>query len=57
VAARLGGAVDVEVPIRTVFDQPTVAGLAVAVENLLIEDLSSLSDADAEHLLEQEVSS
>jgi hypothetical protein len=57
VAARLRGAVDVEVPIRTVFDQPTVAGLAAAVENLLIEELSGLSDADAEHLLEQEVSS
>jgi amino acid adenylation domain-containing protein len=55
VAARLRNAVDVEVPIRTVFDQPTVAGLAVAVENLLIEQLSGLSDTDAAHLLEEGV--
>jgi len=44
----------VDVPIRTVFDQPTVAKLATAVEGLLIEQLSLLSDADAARALEQE---
>ncbi|MGP3963942.1 amino acid adenylation domain-containing protein [Nonomuraea sp. 3N208] len=55
VAALLRNALDTEVPIRTVFDQPTVAGLATAVEKLLIEQLSALSDAEAAGLLDLEV--
>ncbi|MCK2215700.1 amino acid adenylation domain-containing protein [Actinomadura sp. ATCC 31491] len=54
VAALLGNAVEVEVPIRTVFDRPTVAGLAEAVEELLIEQLAGLSDAEAARLLDAE---
>ncbi|MEO3789456.1 amino acid adenylation domain-containing protein [Nonomuraea sp. B10E15] len=54
-AALLRNAVEVDVPIRTLFDQPTVAGLASAVEGLLIEQLSGLSDAEAARLLETEV--
>ncbi|MFC4531516.1 amino acid adenylation domain-containing protein [Sphaerisporangium dianthi] len=54
VAALLRNAVDVEVPIRTVFDRPTVAGLADAVESLLIEQLSGLSETEAAHLLDSE---
>ncbi|MGW0801595.1 amino acid adenylation domain-containing protein [Nonomuraea sp. NPDC002799] len=54
-AALLGNAVEVEVPIRTVFDEPSVAGLAAAIESLLIEQLSSLSDAEAARLLDAEV--
>ncbi|WXK67194.1 amino acid adenylation domain-containing protein [Nonomuraea sp. N2-4H] len=52
VAALLRNAVETEVPIRTVFDHPTVAGLAAAVERLVIEQLSALSDAEAAELLE-----
>ncbi|TMR36863.1 non-ribosomal peptide synthetase [Nonomuraea zeae] len=55
VAALLRNSLEVEVPIRTVFDHPSVTGLAAAVENLLIEELSSLSDAEAAHLLDTEV--
>jgi amino acid adenylation domain-containing protein len=52
VAARLRAAVDVEVPIRTVFDHPTVEGLAVAVEERLAAELSGLSDEEAAALLD-----
>ncbi|MED7924030.1 amino acid adenylation domain-containing protein [Nonomuraea sp. LP-02] len=54
VAALLGNAVEVEVPVRAVFDRPTVAGLAEAVEELLMEHLSDLSDAEAARLLDAE---
>ncbi|GGP09341.1 hypothetical protein GCM10012278_44650 [Nonomuraea glycinis] len=54
VAALLGNAIEAEVPIRTVFDRPTVAALAAAVETLLIEQLSGLSDAEAARLLNAE---
>jgi acyl-coenzyme A synthetase/AMP-(fatty) acid ligase len=54
VAALLRNAIDVDVPIRMVFDHPTVAELAAAVEELLIEQLSALSDAEAVRLLDAE---
>ncbi|MFC6081925.1 amino acid adenylation domain-containing protein [Sphaerisporangium aureirubrum] len=54
VAALLRNALDADVPIRMVFDHPTVAGLATAVEKLLIEQLTGLSEAEAAHLLDEE---
>jgi amino acid adenylation domain-containing protein len=54
VAALVSNAVDAELPLRTVFDHHTVADLAVAVEKLLIEQLSGVSDAEAARLLDEE---
>jgi amino acid adenylation domain-containing protein len=51
VAARLGAAIDTEVPIRTLFAHRTVESLANAVEELLVAALADLTDEDAERLL------
>jgi acyl carrier protein len=52
VAALLRNTLEAEVPIRTVFDQPTVAELAAAIEKVLIDQMSGLSDEEAAQLLE-----
>ncbi len=55
VSALLRNAIEVEVPIRMVFDRPTVAELASTLETLLVEQMSGLSDAEAAKLVEEEV--
>ncbi|WP_055479974.1 non-ribosomal peptide synthetase [Sphaerimonospora mesophila] len=52
IAARLRAATGVEVPIRTLFAQRTVAELAEAVEELLIAELSAMTDEEAAALLD-----
>ncbi|MFI1383522.1 amino acid adenylation domain-containing protein [Embleya sp. NPDC020886] len=49
--ARLGAAIELTVPIRALFADPTVAGLAASVEELLLAELDTLSEADAERLV------
>ncbi|MFJ8740896.1 amino acid adenylation domain-containing protein [Embleya sp. NPDC127516] len=49
--ARLGVAIELTVPIRALFADPTVAGLAASVEELLVAELDTLSEADAERLV------
>lgn len=51
VAARIRRATAVEVPIRTIFAQSTVAALAEAVEDLLIKELAGMTDEEAMNLL------
>lgn len=55
VAARLTALVEVDVPVRLVFDRRTLAAQAAAVESLLIEELDALSGA-ADDLVETEAS-
>ncbi|WP_051751313.1 non-ribosomal peptide synthetase [Streptosporangium amethystogenes] len=50
--ARLRAAVEVDVPIRTLFARSTVADLAAAVEELLVAELAEMSDEEAARLME-----
>ncbi|MEN3540493.1 amino acid adenylation domain-containing protein [Microbispora sp. ZYX-F-249] len=52
IAARLKAVIGVEIPIRTLFARRTVAEFAAAVEGVLLDTLSGLSDEEALHLLE-----
>jgi len=51
--ARLSDLFGVELSLRVLFDSPTVAGVAGEVEQALVADISSLSDAEAERQLSE----
>jgi amino acid adenylation domain-containing protein len=50
VAAKIRQTFDVELPLRTVFEAPTLGELALAVEELMIAKLDSLDEEDLEEL-------
>ena len=45
--ARIGDRFGVEMSLRSLFDNPTVAEMAVEVERLLVAELEAMSDDDA----------
>jgi acyl carrier protein len=49
--ARIGERFGVEMTLRSLFDNPTVAGMAAEVKRLVIADLEAMSDEDASRLL------
>lgn len=55
VTARLRSALGVEVPIGTVFARSTVAALAEAVEDLLMEEIAALGEKEALEVLTGQV--
>ncbi len=46
VISRVQQSFQIAIPLRAIFEAPTVAGLAAAVEEALIREIESLSDAD-----------
>jgi amino acid adenylation domain-containing protein len=50
VLARLRDAVQVDLPMRALFEVPTIAGLALVVEEVLLEEIKELSEEEAQRL-------
>ena len=50
VITRVREAFQIELPMRRFFESPTLAGLAAAVEELLVEEIEQLSDDQARRL-------
>ena len=53
VMARLNQNFPIQLALRSLFEQPTVAGLAAQVDELLYEKLAELSDEEALDLVAQ----
>jgi phthiocerol/phenolphthiocerol synthesis type-I polyketide synthase E len=51
--ARLREVFLVEIPLQSIFERPTIAGLAEVAEALFVEMLEQLSDEEAERLMSQ----
>jgi acyl carrier protein len=49
---RLRTAFQVEVPLRTLIDEPTVEGLALAMEEILLADIEQQLGAEEESILD-----
>ncbi len=54
VVARLRVAFDIEIPLRLVFEQRTVAGFATEVERIISDRVASLSEEEADRLMREE---
>ena len=49
--ARLTEQFDIEIPLRAVFEAPTIESLSAKIECLMLEKVSSMSDGEAARLL------
>jgi amino acid adenylation domain-containing protein len=53
---RLRDTFQAEISLRTLFEKPTIAELALAVEEVLLEEIEGLSEDEAESLADREAS-
>jgi acyl carrier protein len=51
VTSRLRHAFEVDLPMRSLFEQPTIEGLTAYIERLLIDEIQQLSEEEAEELV------
>jgi hypothetical protein len=51
--ARVGDQFGVSLGLRTLFDHPTIAGLALELENLIRAETSALTDEEAARMLDE----
>jgi acyl carrier protein len=51
--AQVRQAYDVDLPLRLVFEAPTVVGLAAAIEETLMKEIESLTEEEAQRLVTQ----
>lgn len=49
--ARIADRYGIELPLRTLFDEPTVSGMAAEVERLLVADVAAMSEESVAELL------